>query len=184
MAQVLAEERARKKAVEAAQARVQLIQGMAGQLASGVSRAFMGMFSGAKNAFDAIGQAFESMIEQMLEKLITSGILTLLGSLIGGPIGGAIAKNAWSWLGFDVGSWSVPSTMPAMVHKGEIIIPPGASDKIRRGEASIGGFGGGRSVNVTLNVQALDGPSVYRVLTDNQSQVVRVLREAVADGRM
>jgi len=41
--------------------------------------------------------------------------------------------------GFDVGSWSVPSTMPAVVHQGEMILPADAAASVRQGTASLGG---------------------------------------------
>jgi hypothetical protein len=40
---------------------------------------------------------------------------------------------------------------------------------------------GGPPIHFTIN--ALDGKSVYRVLTDAQGEVVRFLRETVRDGR-
>ena len=41
--------------------------------------------------------------------------------------------------------------------------------------------GGGTTVN--FNVSALDGPSVYRVLRDNESSLVRVIQNARGNRR-
>ncbi len=55
---------------------------------------------------------------------------------------------------FDVGSWSVPATMPAIDHAGEMIVPADFAGAIRGGAASIGGGGG---FNITFATNMLDG---------------------------
>lgn len=74
--------------------------------------------------------------------------------------GEAIADWVDSWWPFDTGSTFVPQDMPAMVHKGETIVPRTFADGIRSGELALvgrndkndGAAGGGSPIYVTVNV--------------------------------
>ncbi len=60
----------------------------------------------------------------------------------GGPRGAAAHEMAYNWYGN--GSWNVPVTGPAVVHKGEMIIPAEAAAAVRSG--------GGNTYNITVNM--------------------------------
>ena len=44
--------------------------------------------------------------------------------------------HAWKYPGFEVGSWSVPATQLAVVHKGEMIFPAAQSEALRKALSS------------------------------------------------
>lgn len=83
-------------------------------------------------------------------------------------------------LGFDVGTWSVPSTGPALIHQGEIILPPGVSSAVRAGTMQVGNVGGvGASGggaggdNYTINLNAIDTQTGANFLQKNMSVIVK-----------
>ncbi len=89
-------------------------------------------------------------------------------------------KTIASWFGFDVGTPFVPQDMPAMVHKGETIVPRTFADGIRSGELALvgrkgqgGAAGGGSPVYVTVNV----GGSVL-----SERDLVNAVHRGIADG--
>ncbi|HUZ72678.1 MAG TPA: hypothetical protein VMU87_06815, partial [Stellaceae bacterium] len=61
-------------------------------------------------------------------------------------------------MAFDTGSWSVPATMPAIVHAGEMIIPADMAASIRGG----GGLGGSVTVNLG-GISNIDARSVAQL---------------------
>ena len=77
---------------------------------------------------------------------------------------------------FDVGTWSVPTDMLAMVHQGEIVVPQAFSDKARQ---LLSGEGAGRPQNINVNYQvnAIDGKSVKSMLKDHGRVIVDVIKE-------
>ena len=81
-----------------------------------------------------------------------------------------IMKPSFLGTSFDVGTMSVPQDMVAMVHQGEMIIPPVQSAAIRSGQMSLGGGGGGGGASgapaINLGVTAMDGRSVMQVLNN------------------
>jgi hypothetical protein len=87
-------------------------------------------------------------------------------------VAGAVSATALAGLpAFDIGSWSVPRTMAAVVHQGEMIPPAGMAAAIRSG--------GGVTVNYAPNVQALDSRGVERVLMQHSEIVVKALAKEV-----
>jgi hypothetical protein len=89
----------------------------------------------------------------------------------------------------DSGSWGIASTGSAIVHQGEIVVPPGLSSAVRSGDASIGapgapgapGTGSGVTLAPNFNVTALDAkgvitllrsPPILRALTTIMQQVL------------
>lgn len=105
----------------------------------------------------------------------------VLGHIAGGVVDAA--KGAWDtfkgWFGFDVGTPFVPYDMPAMVHKGETIVPRTFADGIRSGElALVGGnssanSSGGSPIYVTVNV----GGSVL-----SERDIVDAVHRGISDG--
>lgn len=94
--------------------------------------------------------------------------------------GRAVADWVDSWWPFDTGSTFVPQDMPAMVHKGETIVPRTFADGIRSGELALvgrnsqgGATGGCSPVYVTVNV----GGSVL-----SERDLVDAVHRGIADG--
>ena len=112
-----------------------------------------------------------------------------LGALFGGggAAGGAGAITDLAGLAmFDTGTMGVPSTQIALVHQGEIIVPPGLSDSIRSGSATLGGPGaaGGTTLapSFNLNLAALDARSVQQLFSN--PTFTRMLTNLVNRGGM
>ncbi len=55
---------------------------------------------------------------------------------------------------YQHGSMFVPQTGPAMLHRGEIVVPPGPSEQIRRGQAALGGATGGGGGPLVLRIES------------------------------
>lgn len=95
--------------------------------------------------------------------------------------GKAVADWVDSWWPFDTGSTFVPQDMPAMVHKGETIVPRTFADGIRSGELALvgrngpggGAASGGSPIYVTVNV----GGSVLA-----ERDLVDAVHRGIADG--
>lgn len=91
-----------------------------------------------------------------------------------------VGKTIASWFGFDVGTPFVPNDMPAMVHKGETIIPRTFADGIRSGELALvgrnnsaGGSGSASPIYVTVNI----GGSVL-----SERELVDAIHRGISDG--
>ncbi len=92
-----------------------------------------------------------------------------VGWLLAPPAAAAAFAAVAAFSSFDVGAWSLPSDMLAMVHQGEMIVPADVAAQIRSG-GSVASFasgagsnaGAGGSVQIVFNnnVSAIDGPSV------------------------
>ena len=93
----------------------------------------------------------------------------------------SVGKKAWNGfldlIGLDVGTISVPQDMPAIVHKGETIIPRTFAEGIRSGELSlVGGKGSassGQPVYISISVAG-------SVVTENE--LVDVIYNGIARG--
>ena len=100
-------------------------------------------------------------------------------SIVDGVV--SIGKSIWggikNFFGFDVGTISVPQDMPAIVHRGETIIPRTFAEGIRSGELSlVGGKGSassGQPVYISINVAG-------SVVTENE--LVDVIYNGIARG--
>lgn len=94
----------------------------------------------------------------------------------GTPAAAWAHERAFGW--YAGGSWSVPETGPAMVHQGEIIIPPSVAPALRAALAQ-----GGRqdvSVSVLLDGRAIE-PRMYKVVSEADRQFNR--RVSAGTGR-
>lgn len=92
----------------------------------------------------------------------------------------SVGKTIAGWFGFDVGTPFVPTDMPAMVHKGETIVPRTFADGIRSGELALvgrngrgGAAGGGSPIYVTVKV----GGSVLA-----ERDLVDAVHRGISDG--
>ena len=165
------------------------------QLGAGIGSAFSSIGSAIGGAAGEFISQVGAMIAQTIALVLA---LAFSDTLMTGPLGvfaavpmaagilASLIAMIASVPSFDVGTLSVPRTGLAMVHAGEAILPAGGpAETYRAGLARTGGVApASRStnVNVTLNVTAMDGQSVYRVITDNRGQVARAFREMARDG--
>lgn len=81
---------------------------------------------------------------------------------------------------FDVGSWFVPQTMGARVHKGEIITPEPFASAVRRGDATISAGGGmGDTYQITAPIQIINAKDMDedRLADKVASKINRVIEE-------
>ncbi len=60
---------------------------------------------------------------------------------------------------YQHGTMFVPQTGPALLHKGEIVVPPGPSERIRRGEQTLGAAGGGAIAGGVVQLEISSGGS-------------------------
>jgi hypothetical protein len=103
-------------------------------------------------------------------------------SSVGGIAG--ILKSLFTFLpGFATGSWEVPSTMAAMIHPGEMIIPSGPAAQLRTawgGGGSSGGgsssSGGGMNVGISMNVSAFNPSGMQATINAMMPQLARALQ--------
>ena len=75
-------------------------------------------------------------------------------------------------ISFDVGTWSVPADMPAMVHRNEMIIPATFAQSVRSGEAVIGSGGGsGGNIYITVQGSVIDTQGLLSIVDDAQADM-------------
>ncbi len=119
---------------------------------------------------------------------------SLAGIPVVGPVLGALAaattftaveayKNMAS---FDVGAWSIPNDMPAMVHQGETILPRPFADDFRAAMSGRGGDpGGGDSGGIVehhYHINAVDAGSFQDLLTSNPEALAAGMQRVVRLG--
>jgi hypothetical protein len=87
-------------------------------------------------------------------------------------VAGAVSATALAGLpAFDVGSWSVPRTMAAVVHQGEMILPSSFAEAIRSG---------GQGGEVHVHLHNLIGEK--RWFEANQDHIMSAVSRAVRNG--
>ena len=153
-----------------------------------------------KEVLDMINDNTYNMLSEEAKKNVESGrtsyaekwgeAVPVLGHLAGAAVdvgktvvdtvvsaGKAVWKGIKNFFGFDVGTISVPQDMPAIVHRGETIIPKTFAEGIRSGELSlVGGKGSpsaSQSVYISINVSG-------SVVTENE--LVDVIYNGIARG--
>ncbi len=81
---------------------------------------------------------------------------------------------------FDVGAWSIPNDMPAMVHRNEMILPPPQADILR---GALSGGGGGVASGAPNEVQVhLHGHSAGGLFAANIDDLVAAFKTAHRQG--
>jgi phage-related minor tail protein len=84
---------------------------------------------------------------------------------------------------FDVGAWSVPRDMPAMVHAGETILPRPFADDYRSAVSGRGGDGGGGgTVEHHYHIHAIDAASFHESLQRNPEALAAGMQNAMRVG--
>jgi hypothetical protein len=74
------------------------------------------------------------------------------------------------------GGWDVPADALAFVHKKEVVLPSDLADNFRSGAPSGGAGAPGGGAPVNININALDGADVRRVLLANPSALAAAIR--------
>jgi hypothetical protein len=146
--------------------------GAAARAAAERTAADSGVLANAANAVKTImtdaGQAFAGVF---------AFLAPTMGPAAAGPAAAAQASVSAAAI-FDVGTDYVVRGGLALIHPGEVIIPPA------RGSGPFSGAGLGAQVHapVSINVSALDAQSVKRFFNDNSSHMLRAINDAVKRG--
>ena len=130
------------------------------------------------------------MISQILASAreTFAGVFGFLAPILGpaaiGPAAAAEGTVAAA-ASFAVGAWECRPTCSPNVHRGEMIVPSGATpwaQSVLAGAAS--GGAGGVTVNhaTHFNVSALDSQDVSRWFKNNSKMMLRTINEAVRHG--
>ncbi len=83
---------------------------------------------------------------------------------------------------FDVGAWSVPHDMPAMVHSGEAILPRPFADDFRSAISGRGGAAAGGSVEHHYHINANDAGSFLDMVQRNPEGLAAGMQHVVRIG--
>jgi hypothetical protein len=87
---------------------------------------------------------------------------------------------AMAGLASAAGGWDrVPSDQVAQIHKNEMILPAHIAEPVRQMAER-----GGASQPIQINISALDGQDVHRVLSKHQDSLFRVIREGGKNRRL
>jgi hypothetical protein len=130
-----------------------------------------------------------TMISQILAsaKEAFAGVFGFLAPVMGpaaaGPAAAAEGTVAAA-ASFDSGSWQLPSDMVAQVHRGEMIVPAGATPWAQSVLANAAGAASGVTVNhaTHFNISALDSQDVKRWFKNNSKTMLRTINDAVRSG--
>lgn len=112
----------------------------------------------------------------------------LMGPAAAAPAGAAMATvgSMAGMVAMDIGAWSVPKDMPAMVHRNELVMPAAEAGAFRDLLQGVkGGTVGGRAmphVNASVNIQAMDAQSISRLLTSNNREMLKALGKSLKLG--
>jgi hypothetical protein len=100
----------------------------------------------------------------------------IAGAIVGAVEAAAVAAlggvqmamiSAQSPPAFSQGSWDVGTTGPAILHGGEIVVPPTMADSIRAGNAVLGGgAGSGQVVNINVHGSVIDKKGFLKAMKE------------------
>jgi hypothetical protein len=148
-------------------------------LGTGLDQVLQGVLQGTQSWNQAMGRLFDDLAIKFVEavaKMIAEWAIFeategagILGFGMVNPFAGAAAALP----SFDVGSWSIPSNMVAMVHQGEMIVPAQQAAAIRSGEASLGASSGGGQFSMTVNLNAIDTQTGVQFLKSNMGVIAQ-----------
>jgi hypothetical protein len=132
-----------------------------------------GLLAGTTSWAEAMRAIVADLVIEIIkefEKAAAAKVALGLGgvALGGGGIGGALFAGLSGILGFEVGTPYVPQTGLALVHQGEAIIPASQNP-------AAGGAGGGTPVTMNINISALDGASVQRIIPMLTRQIASMM---------
>jgi hypothetical protein len=153
--------------------------------------------SGAESAGTTASMA--STISGVLKSIMASagetfaGIFGFLSPVMGPVAAGPAAAGEATVLAvgasvgaLDVGAWSLPSDMLAMVHKGEMVVPAGITPWAQGVISGAANAPGVSTVHVhhavNFNVAAMDSRSVKQFFNDHGRTIMRTINESVRTG--
>ena len=122
-----------------------------------------------------------------------AGIFGFLSPVMGPAAAGPAAAGEATVLAvgasvgaLDVGAWSLPSDMLAMVHKGEMVVPAGVTPWAQGVISGAANTPGVSTVHVhhavNFNVTAMDSRSVKQFFNDHGRTIMRTINESVRTG--
>ena len=153
----------------------------AGDAARTASTTAAAATAGATSAAASKGQVSNDAATAAANVYQSVSAIPYVGWLLAPPAAaaafGAVEAFGSGIASFAVGSYSIPSDMPANVHAGEMIIPKTFADSIRSGEATLGSGGGGDNYNVTI--QAVDSQSFANLVNSNSGVIVSAVQKSV-----
>lgn len=119
----------------------------------------------AIDAGEAAAGAFKAMVG-----------IPYVGPILGAAAAAAALIEVKNFAHFDVGAWNIPQDMPAIVHRGETILPRPFAEDFRSAIGG-GGGGGGDTYHVHTNVNAVDARG-FSALLDNSAHRGSLVRMA------
>jgi hypothetical protein len=166
------------------------MQDAAVSLGETMSSMFVDMARGTITA----GQAMKAMFAAALKQAIMLAAAAAgasaaeggpTGWMIAIPVAASILAGLTAMLGAERG-FDIPSGLNPMVqlHQREMVLPANLADKVRNMTDGGGGASQAAPVTVHFNVSAMDGPSVYRVLREHETQLVRIIQNAQGNRRL
>lgn len=144
----------------------------------------------AVSAETALGQILHSAYVSAAHVYEATSGIPIIGPVLA-PIAAAAAFTAVAAFGGGIGTAEkgavLPQDMMILAHRNEMILPPmlskGFADMIAGG-ASPGGQAAPSVVHFAPQINAVDGPSVQRTLTDHTAIVADVIRKMVKGGHI
>lgn len=182
------------KEMEANAKRIASAYAQMGQsMGESIGTAFAGMITGAQSVRDAMAGMLKSIVNTVIEAVKTQVMANAVAAsaeaaksqagipVVGPILAGAAMVAMLSMVQGLVGSipssagglGRVPNDTFAYIHKDETVLPAALARTYR----DLAAGGGGRGGAPVFNVSALDGRSVERVFSNNDSQVMRAMRK-------
>jgi len=114
----------------------------------------------------------------------------LIGPVLAPAAAAAAYAGTMAFASFDIGAYKIPEDMPAMVHRNELVMPAAQAGAFRQmlDNAAGGGEAAPAKSSVSIapqthfHVSAMDGPGVASALRGNQTEMLKVINQAVRDG--
>lgn len=191
---------AAEKATKEMEAKAKRISDAYAQMAQSISEsigdAFAKMIAGSESVKNSMASMLKSIVNMVINSVkaqimanaaatAAEGAKSQAGIPVVGPYlaaGAMVAMLAMvqgliNQIPSAAGGWErVPNDTMAMIHKDEQVLPAKYAEGLRNLVANGGG-------NVTINISAVDGPGVRRLLLNNSGAVAESLARAVRDGR-
>lgn len=108
--------------------------------------------------------------------------IPIVGPILGAAAAAAVFMEVKNLAHFDVGAWNIPHDMPAMVHRGETILPRPFADDFRSAVSGGGLSAGGGAGEIHLHLHTPDTDGARQFLLGNHEAVAEAVRLAVRNG--
>lgn len=128
---------------------------------------------------EAIGQITSNAAVAGSAAYASTAAIPVVGPGLAPAAAATAHAGALSWIGslasFDVGAWEIGSDGPAMLHRGESVLPTTFAESMRQN----GGFGGGGD---TFHITAVDAKSFKSMLSQEGPHIAKVIRKESGKG--